>query len=107
MRGNERQRLGDLPLLRTLIDLWVGLSLNEAPPIPTDKHYGRALPAPGKKSPGDRLRGGPQCQPDRLRPGPRPRWLRRAQVGVTNSPRQQPQSGRDPTKDPSRLGQAV
>ena len=71
-RDSVISREGSVELRRALIDLGLGLWLND----PAAKQYATALRARGKKGLDHRLRHGPPREPDRLRPGPRPSQLR-------------------------------
>ena len=71
-RDSVISREGSVELRRALIDLGIGLWLND----PAAKQHATALEGPRQEGPGHRLRDGPPGEPDRLRAGPRPGRLR-------------------------------
>ena len=71
-RDGAISREGSVELRRALIDLGIGLWLND----PAAKAYAAGLRARGKKGGVIACAHGPPRQPDRLRPGPRPGRLR-------------------------------
>ena len=80
-------REGSVELRRALIDLGVGLWLND----PAAKVYGSQLRARGKKGLVIGCAMAQPREPDRVRPGPRPDRLRPQQVdprGLTDPPSQ-------------------
>ena len=95
-RDGAISREGSVELRRALIDLGLGLWHSD----PAAKAYATGLRARGKKGGRDRLRVGPSCQPDRLRPGPRPAALRPSPLD--RPPDRPPDRGELTGKNPSR-----